>query len=147
MQVDREVDFSIEGPTTVRLNMRMKHNLWISFSAQLVACVLGCALPPQVRLPRVPGSSTWSFLLPAVQSARESARRAQCINNMEQIGLATLDFEHVDGWLPPDVDYLTHQGDQFAAAGRCSMGVREVVVSRPSSSFSKATGSTGLTMY
>jgi prepilin-type N-terminal cleavage/methylation domain-containing protein len=47
-----------------------------------------------------------ALLLPAVQSAREAARRAHCVNNMNQIGLATLNFESSNGWMPPDVDYL-----------------------------------------
>lgn len=42
-----------------------------------------------------------ALLLPAVQVARESARRAQCTNNMKQIGIAVNHYEQQYGYYPP----------------------------------------------
>jgi hypothetical protein len=55
-----------------------------------------------------------SLLLPAIQAAREAARRSQCTNNMKQMGLALLNLESAYKYMPQSCGYFP--GDDAAQA-------------------------------
>jgi prepilin-type N-terminal cleavage/methylation domain-containing protein/prepilin-type processing-associated H-X9-DG protein len=58
-----------------------------------------------------------ALLLPAVQAARESARRAQCLNSIKQLGLAATQFEGDKGRFPGRQEYVAVQKGSALGAG------------------------------
>jgi prepilin-type processing-associated H-X9-DG protein len=63
-----------------------------------------------------------ALLVPAVQGARERARRAQCQNNLKQLALVCLDHAQVQGHLPTGGWGVAWTGDADLGFGRSQPG-------------------------
>ena len=67
------------------------------------------------------------MLLPAVQQVREAARRTECLNNMRQIALASLNYESAHMQFPsagltPDAYATDETGNQWSSGNRTPFG-------------------------
>src|SRR4051812_30308298 len=59
-----------------------------------------------------------ALLLPAIQAAREAARRSQCSNNLRQVVLATHNHLSAAKWIPPSLDWTKSTASGWSVLAR-----------------------------
>ena len=62
-----------------------------------------------------------ALLLPAIQAAREAARRSQCTNNLKQHGLGMLNYESARKEYPPGCEVYQNPHDSGSPVCSCSL--------------------------
>ena len=72
-----------------------------------------------------------ALILPAVQMARESSRRAACSNNLRQVGLGITNFEATHRKYPPGKRWSAPQGDPTSFAQAWPTFILEHMEQRP----------------
>jgi len=67
-----------------------------------------------------------ALLLPAIQQARESARRTKCLNNMRQIGIAIHNYHDSNRVMPPFAIWGSPPGEPLGLE-MLSFGIKDRV--------------------